>query len=156
MVQGPSGVRKQYQGVAEQPWGYGDPMVVHARTPSNFPPPEGPRYYRRPPNKFRKAPSRQAVFLNQTMLCLQTSPPQHRLAGRSLSEGCGGLAPWSRGPLASGNGTRGWRNNHGDMGTPWLCRPGPRIKFLRQRAPDTTAGPLYISFSSFPPEPAYP
>jgi len=85
---------------------------------------------------------------------LQTSPPQHRLAGRSLSEGCGDLAPWSRGPLASGNGTRGWRNNHGDMGTPWECMPVPRVISLRQRAHDTTAGPLYISLSSFPPKPA--
>jgi hypothetical protein len=44
MTQGLSGVRKRYQGVAEQPWGLGDPMVVQARTP----------------NKFRKAPSRHA------------------------------------------------------------------------------------------------
>ncbi len=33
MTQGLSGVRKRYQGVAEQPWGLGDPMVVQARTP---------------------------------------------------------------------------------------------------------------------------
>ncbi|HRS05022.1 MAG TPA: hypothetical protein P5336_11690, partial [Treponema sp.] len=60
LVQGPAGVRQRYQGVAEQPWGYGDPMVVHARTPNNDAPPEGPRQCRRPPNKFPMAPSRQS------------------------------------------------------------------------------------------------
>ncbi|MFZ5368907.1 MAG: hypothetical protein ACOZCE_11805 [Spirochaetota bacterium] len=31
---------------------YGDPMVVHARTPNNVPPPEGPRQFRRTPSDF--------------------------------------------------------------------------------------------------------
>ena len=54
MFQGPFGVQKKYQGVAEQPWGFWGPMVVHARTPNNVPPPEGPDNSAGPPINFVK------------------------------------------------------------------------------------------------------
>jgi len=53
--------------VAEQPLGLGDPMVVHARTPNNVPPPEGPQYYRRPRGKYTMAPSRQMKIFDKRL-----------------------------------------------------------------------------------------
>ncbi|MFZ5367822.1 MAG: hypothetical protein ACOZCE_06290 [Spirochaetota bacterium] len=47
-------------------------------------------------------------------------------------------ARWRPETVPGGGGT-----TMGILGTPWLCRPGPRIKFLRQRAPDTIAGPQH-------------
>jgi hypothetical protein len=79
--------------------------------------------------------------------CFQTSnlALQYRLAGRSPPGSCGTspLGPgalWRSETVPGGGGT-----TMGIMGTPWLCRPGPRVNLLRQRPPNKSAGPKKIS-----------